>query len=276
MSQLPGVHYAEWEPSPRLAPFVRRIWTLRGAASSGAVAAEPIVPDGCVELIFHLGDPFVQVVSGVQTIQPRAMVVGQATSPTIVGPSGVVDVIGVRFHPWSAAAVLRVSAGDLRDRVLPMDDVLGATAADLWTRLHDRPAAGSTRSHVERVIERMLMKRTPPDPAVAALVRHFAAHPTVPSIRGVASRFGRTSRWVQRTFAESVGLAPKMLVRIVRVQHVLGMARDNPAATWSSMAIQAGYYDQAHLIRDFRQLVGTTPTELDLERRSLTETFVSS
>jgi AraC-like DNA-binding protein len=268
------MRYAEWEPSPRLAPFVRRIWTLRASASVTA-PPEPIVPDGCVELIFHFGDPFVQVLGEVETIQPRAMIVGQATRPTIVGPSGAVDVIGVRFHPWSAATVLRVAAAELRDRVLPMDDVLGSMAGDLWDRLHDRPT-DSTRSHVERVVERMLMTRTPPDPAVAALVRHFAAHSSVPSIRGVASRVGRTSRWVQRTFAESVGLAPKMLVRIGRVQRVLGMVRENPGATWSSMAMRAGYYDQAHLIRDFHRLVGTLPTELDLERPSLTETFVSS
>lgn len=270
--------YAEWEPSPHLAPFVRRVWALRGAPElgvSGVIAAEPIVPDGCVELIFHLGDPFVQVVGDMQTIQPRAMIVGQATAPTVVGPTGTVDVIGVRFHPWSAAAVLRVSGAELRDRVLPMDAVLGSTAGDLWDRMCDRPASGPTRQQIEHVIERMLVKRTPPDPAVAALVRHFAGQP-IPSIRAAASSFGRTSRWVQRTFAETVGLAPKMLVRIVRVQHVLRMARDNPAATWSSMAMHAGYYDQAHLIRDFHQLVGTSPTELDLHRRPLTETFVSS
>jgi AraC-like DNA-binding protein len=268
--------YAEWEPSPRLAPFVRRVWTLRGppAADPGVISAEPIVPDGCVELIFHLGDPFVQVAGDVQTLQPRAMIVGQATAPTVVGPTGAVDVVGVRFHPWSAAAVLRVSAVELRDRVLPMDDAL-STAGDMLNRLYDRPAGGGARQHIEHMLERLLAKHTPPDPAAAALVRHFSNQP-IPSIRAAASSFGRTSRWVQRTFAETVGLTPKMLVRIVRVQRVLRMARDNPAATWSSMAMHAGYYDQAHLIRDFHQLVGTSPTELDLHRRPLTETFVSS
>lgn len=270
--------YAEWEPSPRLAPFVRCVWTLRGApppVAPGVISAEPIVPDGCVELIFHLGDPFVQVVGDAQALQPRAMVVGQATAPTVVGPTGTVDVIGVRFHPWSAAAVLRVSGAELRDRVLPMDDALGSTAGDMLNRLYDRPSHVGARQHVEQILERLLAKHAPPDPAAAALVRHFAGQP-IPSIRAAASSFGRTSRWVQRTFAETVGLAPKMLVRIVRVQRVLRMARDNPAATWSSMAMHAGYYDQAHLIRDFHQLVGTSPTELDLHRRPLTETFVSS
>ncbi|MEP6491146.1 MAG: helix-turn-helix domain-containing protein [bacterium] len=269
------MQYAEWEPSPRLAPFVRRIWTLRGPAT-GAFAPEPIVPDGCVELIFHLGDPFAQVIGDRRTVQSRAIVVGQATAPAVVGPTGVVDVVGVRLHPWSAAPLLGVSAAELRDRVLSMDDVLGSTADRLWNCLVDRSAHRSAPKSIERIVEEVFALRDRPDPNAIALVRHFTSQPDVPSIRATANHFGRTSRWVQRTFAESVGLAPKMLIRIVRIQRVLRMARENPAATWSSMAMKAGYYDQAHLIRDFRQLVGAPPTWLDLNRGSLTETFLSS
>ncbi|HTE48027.1 MAG TPA: helix-turn-helix domain-containing protein [Gemmatimonadaceae bacterium] len=269
------MEYAEWEPSPRLAPFVRRIWTLRGAAPT-VFAPEPIVPDGCVELIFHLGDPFAQVVDNLRSMQPRALVVGQATAPAIVGPTGAVNVVGIRLHPWSAASLLDVSAAVLRDRVFSMDELIGPAANRLWNRLGELSSQQMSRENIERLIESVFVKRVPPDPAAAALVRYFSSQPTLPSTRLAANNFGRTTRWVQRTFADAIGLAPKMLVRIVRVQRVLGMVRDNPSASWSNVALEAGYYDQSHLIRDFRQLVGAPPTMLDLQSRSLTETFVSS
>ena len=86
-------------------------------------------PDGCVELVFNLGEAFEQRTSGAPIRQPRALLVGQMTTPTAVAPTGRIDVIGVRLRTSMTAAALGISLWNVRDALLPADAVLGSLYA---------------------------------------------------------------------------------------------------------------------------------------------------
>src|SRR5262249_36513466 len=103
---IDDLEYREYEPPPSIGAFVRCLWTLEGPATAGG-APQPVVPDGCMELIINLADPFRrQGGDGVSVEQPLEMLVGQLTGPAVIVPSGAVNLIGVRLHPWGAAAFL--------------------------------------------------------------------------------------------------------------------------------------------------------------------------
>src|SRR4051794_7209227 len=89
---------------PRLADSVKAVWYARGTQAEFA-APEPIVPDGCVEIVFNLAASFVDAETG--EAQPRALLAGQMTHPVVALPTGEVDLIGVRFHSGRAGAALR-------------------------------------------------------------------------------------------------------------------------------------------------------------------------
>jgi AraC-like DNA-binding protein len=219
------------------------VWTLRGRAGADD-APEPIVPDGCAELLFNVGDPFEQVeAAGGPTVrQPLAMVVGPSTAPVTVRPTGAVDLVGVRLQPWAAACVLGLPVAELRGRVDALGDV---TRLPALHELAERLAAAGAGEREARVSD--------------ALLR--------------AARGGLTARSVQRLFATDVGLTPKELLRIARVQRALALARSAPGLPWAAIAARAGYYDQPHLVREFRALVGCPPSALRPEADGLTETF---
>ena len=99
----------------------------------------------------------------------------------------------------------------------------------------------------------------------------FAARGRV-NIETLAASLGRSRRQLERVFEREVGLAPKFLARIARFQHAYGLARGE-APDWSAVAAEAGYADQAHLIRDFRAFADTTPVSLCTSAAALTETF---
>src|SRR4051812_18537651 len=89
------------------AGMLRVVWSLRG--QSAGAEPEPIVSDGCAELVFNFGDPFEQrTASGSFIRQPSAMVVGPTAAPTFVRPTGAVDIVGVRLHPWAISSFLGV------------------------------------------------------------------------------------------------------------------------------------------------------------------------
>src|SRR4029077_4175215 len=127
------LRYHELAPPSHLRQHIRCIWRLEGAGPAvGAAAAEPIVPDGCVEMVLNMGAPFVRhLPDGSSHFQPRRLVAGQISRAVSIAPSGTIDLWGVRFHPWSAASFLGVSAGELRDQFLAVADASSALENDL-------------------------------------------------------------------------------------------------------------------------------------------------
>ncbi len=109
------------EPPPQLADSVKAIWCARGTKQEFD-APEPIVPDGCVEIIFNLGERFINADAG--DLQPRDLLAGQMTRPVIALPTGDVDLIGVRFKTGRAGAALRVPMAELQDQLIAASDVV--------------------------------------------------------------------------------------------------------------------------------------------------------
>src|SRR3954462_11244215 len=91
-------HYREIDLSPALAPFVRCIWRLRGESDG---AAEPIIPDGCAEIVVNVGDPFVRHTSPSEShTQSQRLIAGQLTRAITLHATGRMDIWGIRLHPW--------------------------------------------------------------------------------------------------------------------------------------------------------------------------------
>ena len=115
------MHFAFHDPPPPLANTVKAIWCARGTRQEFD-APEPIVPDGCVEIVFNLGDRFVNADTG--DAQPRDLLAGQMTRPVIALPTGDVDLIGVRFKTGRAGAALRIPMWELQDQLIAASDVI--------------------------------------------------------------------------------------------------------------------------------------------------------
>jgi len=96
------MRYSEHRPAASLQPFVRCYWTLYGMAASAP--PERILPDGSLDIVFHLGEPFMR--DGIP--QPAAMIVGEIRRPVVVHPRGVAEVFGVRFRLGGASAFIRM------------------------------------------------------------------------------------------------------------------------------------------------------------------------
>jgi AraC-like DNA-binding protein len=231
-----------------------------------------------MEVVFNLADPIKRKVAGEGRgfhIQPHEMVVGQLGEPVVIAPTGAVDLVGVRLLPWGASAFLGVPAAELRDALLP----LGEVRVDL-ARVSERMASVDHASARVAILGSALEARSgrcrPPEPALRAAVAMLLEGGPLPSLRSVAARLGRSTRWVQRGFEQTVGLNPKMLARIARVQRAIGVATRAPSLSWAAVAAEAGYFDHSHLVRDFKILVGCTPSEFDPRPGSLTDVFLSS
>lgn len=297
------LRYEQFSPARELHRWVECYWRLTGAAGL-APHPQRILPDGYVEIILHLGDPFLRADEGTRAVrQARTLFAGQMIRPVRVMATGHTCVWGIRLHPWAAAAVAGVPANELTDRIEDAEAIcprlvktlasgladaydassaLDATRESGAPEASDRPdRAGSDGDGIrcvralDAILARHLMRSAPIDPLVMAAGRLLLREPR--PIADVARRMGVSPRHLTRTFRHAVGLTPKMFARISRFQRVAAVLDDDGPGgeVLAGVALACGYYDQSHLVRDVRAFAGGTPVALrDALDGELAEYFI--
>lgn len=266
------MRYSEIQPKPPLANFIECFWTLEDDKGVAAPEPERILPDGCVELVLNFGAPFKeQKEDGIQVRQPMHFLVGQMTRPMFIVPTGAVQTLGIRFHPGGTRPFFRIPMQELTNQVVE----LAALSAELERELIARCDQAQSLLKRISVIEGLLVERVrdyKDGSRLVGLTAEIINRGGQCAVDALATAAGLSSRQLERRFLYEVGIGPKLLCRILRFQQIF-RAVDADDASWAAVAADCGYYDQAHLIRDFQQFSRQTPAALFQRSSALTESF---
>jgi len=265
------MEYREILPLPPLRGFVECFWTLEGDTSLQALQPERLLPDGCVELILNFGAEFLQHSDGVRKLQPRNFLVGQMTGPILISPTGRVELLGIRFHPGGTRPFLRVPLHEITDQVVELGSVSSKLEGDLL-RVCSEPRSLRNKVAAADAYLCSSLISADYDSRLTALAGSIVERRGLVSVDQLATDAGVSSRQLERRFLREVGVGPKLFARIVRFQQVF-RAVEQCSVEWAAVALECGYYDQAHLIRDFNQFAQQTPAVLFANQSLLTESF---
>jgi len=259
--------YFQVKPPEPLSRHIECLWYLE--TDTASPVAQRIVPDGCMELVLHAGEPFTQLKHGCPQRQDRAMLCGQLTAPIFLAQNSRGRVFGIRFRP-GAAALLRIPMADLADHLVPLDQLSAHLHRDLMDALQGEvPLPALAR--LSAILQTQLASARSSASLEYAASRIRDSNGLV-SLLELSRELGVTERQLQRLFRQGVGITPKMLCRVTRFQNVLARL-DAHSERWADAAVDAAYYDQSHLLRDFRQFAGATPTFLISPSTDLAEHF---
>jgi AraC-like DNA-binding protein len=247
--------YAEFPPPPDLRAAVACTWVAR---TGQGTEPSPIVPDACSDIVI-VGDAAPHVAGPATTTQH------------VLVPAGT-TVIGLRFRPGATRLAFGCDANELRDADPELAAVCGSAArmlADVLRRARDaEDPTVALRSAIEAWARTHIAPRIDRDAGALRTARRLVIDRTA-TVRDVARDFGWSERRLHREITATCGYGPKTLQRIVRLQRALrasraGVATRPPslAPTLSRLALDAGYADQAHMTREFRDLTGFTPRQL--------------
>jgi AraC-like DNA-binding protein len=231
--------YRELSPPPDLAPFVECFWVSE-VESDGP---RRIVPDGCVDvLLFSRGQQLVD-----------AQVVGAMTRYREVPLCACETILGVRFHPGMAGTALPGDISLFNDRSVGLESVLGRAARRL---LKDLGRCSSSEALVEKLANRIV--RWPKVNDVQQAIGDLARNRGRLSIADLADAAGVGERQLRRNCTRHSGLSPKQLARILRFRHASNRLHEGEQ-NLARLALDCGYFDQAHMTLDFRDLAGASP-----------------
>ena len=235
--------YREFEPPAALAEHVACLWVRQVGAPDPGPAR--VLPDGSADIMMLIDGTDVS-----------ALVAGPDTTAKLsVLPPGS-RMVGVRFRPGVAPAVLGLPLDELRDQRVGLAELWGTAAAELTEQV----AEAERPELVMAAAVRRRLRDSAPDPAADAIVRTLE-HSTGPGVVGrLAWELGLSERHLQRRCRTAFGYGPKTLQQVLRFQRAVRLAR--AGGRLADVAAVTGYADQAHLARECRRLSGVSLTEL--------------
>lgn len=225
--------------------FVERVRSF--APSVGSAARVDRLPDGRTALVFRVFE------AGGGELH----LVGPRTHALLKDATKFERAVMVEFKPGWSTPLFGVPACELTDRYVALDAVWGPSSQDLLAELVADSSTTAVVTRLERAFTQFARPSWEPTSALLAREAAFLLQEVGARVELVADRLGVTARHLRRVFVENIGIGPKDFARSARLQRAVRLSSES--RDWSRIAADAGYYDQAHLIADFRALVGLTP-----------------
>jgi AraC-like DNA-binding protein len=256
-----SLRYAECEPDHRLSPYIRCYWSLEWTPERRETLQRPFLSRGGFELIFNRGNPFT-VVDGNHsgTTFRDAFFMGPMTRIKWGRTHGPCLLFGVCFQPGGAMPWVNGSAHEMTDCSVSVDDIWGLGSRCIVDRIRSEAmtldtAAPALNRYFQDLFPGALRGQRLVDRAME-MIRKTNGRV---SVEQMARKMGITRRHLERVFRRYAGPSPKMMCRIFRFSHFLHLLMGSLDRSWVSLSLKAGFFDQAHLIRDFRLFAGHSP-----------------
>lgn len=254
---------------PALQPWVAQVWACARPDAPPAHAREHSLPSGAMHLAIRLDGPPLRIYADADDRQGRdyamATVGGVRAGYCIKDTAHPAASVGAVLRPGAALALFGVSAAELSERHFDLADLCGHADTQ---RLCERLAArddGEYRRAVFLTFLQARLRRAPGrrglDPQILQALSQVQRAPDDLDMAALAADCGRSPRHFIAGFRDVAGLAPKRYARVLRFQRLLAALTATPRPAWAQLALDAGYFDQSHLIRDFREFAGVSPRE---------------
>ena len=270
------MNYEVYTPLPELQPFIKCFWSLEDDAKSEPVK-QRVLPDGCMEMIFHYGDLYRQYFEdGTSTIQPRSFIYGQITKYIEIAPTGRSGIISARFLPDGISPFINIPLSALENKAVPLTEIFNENGKLLEGEVI------KAKDNQERIklIETFLLSKLSEQPVIDAITKScvdviFQTKGQI-VLTELADKMDINRRNMERKFLSVIGISPKQLVRVARLQATLKMLEQKKTMSLTEIAYENGYFDQAHFIKDFKEFTGMSPKSFYADNLKLSALFVAA
>ncbi|MGP0076629.1 MAG: DUF6597 domain-containing transcriptional factor [Bryobacteraceae bacterium] len=250
-------------PGPPLSEFVHLLWLYEGYSQPHA--KERALPTGEMQMVINLEQDRSCIYDREDTDRCQtfsgSLVSGAHSEYLVIGTAMQSFIMGVCFKPNGAFPFLRMPAGELSNATVSLDALWGrAAAVDLRDQLLEAPTHQARFEIMERTLLTELRRGFDRHAAVDFGLRRFMAAPHITTIAGVTDQIGLSPKRFIQIFRDETGFTPKVFCRIRRFQQALDRIGGRKSVEWATVALDSGYFDQAHFNHDFRAFSGINPS----------------
>ncbi len=258
-------------PSPLLAPYVKHYWVLHTEAGAGF--SERVTPTGHIQLLFYSGGA---IHSRQGSWQHISLLSGHTTTYTDLSGEEQVRILSVVFKPWGARAFFRFPLNEVAGKHATAEELSDGPFRELEKYVTSQPDEAKCVCMIEAFLLRRFQGGKPYTyQRMTEAVRLIDRTGGEVSLTDLAEVTCLSQKQFQRVFTDQIGIRPKEFLRTVRFQYTLSRMNVPMEVDFTRLACECGYYDQSHLIREFRQFSGYTPKEYIQIRAPYSDYFQS-
>ena len=264
------MHYRHRVPRPPLDSFIESIWVYQNERRPNAL--ERILPTGAAQLVVNLKEDQTRLYDPEHPYRPvtrsGSVLSGVQSRFQVIDTSEQEYVAGVAFKPGGTTPFMRLPAHEASDADVPLELLWGRRPTE---KLREQLLESSNIDAKLDVLEAALREMWRPPglhPAITFALATFDRAPLTTSVAAVTDAIGLSAKRFIERFKIEVGMTPKRYCRIRRFQHALTLANRGRRVEWTGVALDCGYFDQAHFIHDFHLFAGLTPTAYESARTS--------
>ena len=261
-------------PSDKLSNYIKSFWVVDSEGDK-TLKREKIIPDGYPEMIFHYGNTYRANISGEWFLQDKYLIAGQITNHFFLENTGVSGMIGIKFQPWAIKQLFNIEMHPLVNKVIPFPEALN----DKLTALKKVVIANTQFEEKVANLENWFLGfagNTPADEsAFQKSVRLIIDSGGALSLKKITESNNLSERSLERYFKSYIGLSPKLYSRIIRFSKTFSIVQEKHFK-WTEVSFLAGFYDQSHFIKNFKEFTGEEPGKYGFDTKNMANLFLKN
>lgn len=264
--------YKQVPPNQELAHLIKSFWLIDSEGDK-SIRREKIIPDGYPELIFHFGDSYRININGEWKLQEKSLLAGQIRNFFFLENTGESKMFAIKFQPWAVRVLFGIDMSALTDNVIKVSKEIEKKISVIR-----KIAIGSMEFLVKvKAIEEefqdfMHSNQVTVDSKYKIVQTLVETDASIP-LKALQEKHGISERSLERYFKTNIGLAPKYYSRIIRFSSIFKLVQDK-SVDWADIVHRAGYYDQSHFIKNFKEFTGEDPSKYGFSEKNMANFFL--
>ncbi len=266
-----GKIYSYKKASSDLSTIIKSFWLIDDQTSTKQI--EKIIPDEYPELIFHYGDLYKIDINGFWELQERNLVAGQIKNHFYLENMGCRKIFGIKFQPWALTALFHIHMFYLTNKVIAAPKELLKTLQPIREISVSLLSFNKKVEKIEHWFKEFIsQKRFINHSGQKAIEKIIDSHGKV-DLKSICNEVGISERSLERYFKKYVGLSPKYYSRIIRFSTIFKLVQEE-VIDWTDIYLRAGFYDQSHFIKNFKEFTGEEPSRYGFTEENLANFFL--
>jgi AraC-like DNA-binding protein len=265
--------YKQVPASKHLQRFVKSYWMIDGL-NDKTIRKEKIIPDGYLEMVFHYKEPYKSNINGSwRDKRDKYVIAGQISNHFYLENIGYTGMFGIKFQPWAFRTLFNIDMKSITDDNIQIPDNIMKEIKPLNSILDKKLAFETKVAESEKWLTDLLQTNKATVKKGESAAKMMLETNGALGLTEIKDKTNISERALQRYFKEYIGLSPKFYCRIIRFSHIFKLASsENP--NWTDIALQAGFYDQAHFIKDFKEFTGEEPSKYGFDESNAANLFL--
>ncbi len=255
-----------------LSDYIKSFWLVDSVGDS-TIRQEKIIPDGYPEMIFHYGDRYRANISGKWNVQSKFLIAGQITNHFFLENTGVSGMMGIKFQPWAIKELFGFDMHPLVNKVIPFPKSLHNNLKALKEIAISEVAFEDKVNTIEKLIIDIASKRVHKQDRFQKSVMLIINSKGALSLNEIRDQIPVSERGLERYFKYHIGLSPKHYSRIIRFSNIFTLVQQKHFE-WTDVSFLAGFYDQSHFIKNFKEFTGEEPSKYGFNEINMANLFL--